>query len=138
MRRGAASGVLFCAEVEFTEGRRTFLRFVPAEAGWQPANNPGGILRETGTCLRLIDCNEDTPLHMPSNLADRVFDFWTSALTDILQKPVVPSISLPLDVPRQPGITLDRHTWRTLRAGSFVSTISVGRGGEEERYWQAI
>ena len=33
MRKGKASGVLFCAEVELAEGRRTFLRFVQARAG---------------------------------------------------------------------------------------------------------
>jgi superfamily II DNA/RNA helicase len=31
MRKGRSSGVLFCAEVEPSEGRRTFLRFVPAD-----------------------------------------------------------------------------------------------------------
>lgn len=86
IRKGTASGVLFCAEVELVEGRRTFLRFVHADAGWQPSNKPGAILRETGTCLRLIDCTEDTPRHMPFALADRVFDFWNLALTDILEE----------------------------------------------------
>ena len=33
MRKGKASGVLFCAEVELAEGRRTFLRFVQAQSG---------------------------------------------------------------------------------------------------------
>jgi hypothetical protein len=84
MRKGKKSGVLFCAEVELAEGRRTFLRFVPAQPGWQPVAEPQAIMRETGTCLRLIDCKEDTPREMPPGLGDGVFAFWDVALGDIL------------------------------------------------------
>ena len=84
MRKGNASGVMFCAEVELTDGRRTFLRFVPADALWKPVTAPNRVLRETGTCLRLIDCSEDTPRHMPADLGEGVFDFWALALEDIL------------------------------------------------------
>ena len=84
MRKGSSSGVLFCAEVELAKGRRTFLRFVCATRAWKPIDEPGAVLRETGTCLRLIDCEEDTPRHMPEALADGVFAFWDMALEDIL------------------------------------------------------
>ena len=84
MRKGRASGVLFCAEVELAEGRRTFLRFVPADSDWRPRTDAGEILREMGTCLRLIDCSEETPRHMPEALGDKVFRFWDAALDDIL------------------------------------------------------
>jgi hypothetical protein len=84
MRKGKASGVLFCAEVELAEGRRTFLRFVEAQPDWQPTARPKPVLRETGTCLRLIDCKEDTPREMPTELGERVFAFWDRALADIL------------------------------------------------------
>jgi hypothetical protein len=84
MRRGKTSGVLFCAEVELLESRRNFLRFVPACPGWKLPAEPKTILRETGTCLRLIDCTEETPRHMPATLGDRVFSFWDMALEDIL------------------------------------------------------
>jgi len=84
MRKGRVSGVLFCAEVELAEGRRTFLRFVPADKAWKPAALPGQIVRETGTCLRLIDCTEETPRHMPSALGEGVFEFWDLAMEDIL------------------------------------------------------
>lgn len=83
MRKGTKSGVLFCAEVELVEGRRTFLRFVPAEANWKAAGERP-IIRETGTCLRLIDCTEETARHMPRAIADEVFGFWELALRDIL------------------------------------------------------
>ena len=86
MRKGNMSGVLFCAEVELAEGRRTFLRFVPADPGWLPAAPPRAIIRETGTCLRLIDCAKETPRHMPAELGNGVFAFWDAALQDILDE----------------------------------------------------
>ncbi|MBR0645349.1 helicase-related protein [Plastoroseomonas hellenica] len=84
MRKGRVSGVLFCAEVPLAEGRRTFLRFVPAQPGWLPSVVPTAILRETGTCLRLIDCTEETPREMPAALGEGIFGFWDMALGDIL------------------------------------------------------
>jgi len=86
MRRGGGvPGVLFCAEVELADDtRRSFLRFVPAAPDWRPRAEAGAILRETGTCLRLLDCTEETPRHMPPALGDRVFAFWEAALADIL------------------------------------------------------
>jgi hypothetical protein len=84
MRKGIVSGVLFCAEVELAEGRRNFLRFIPSQPGWCPVAEPRAIVRETRTCLRLIDCKEDTPREMPAALGDGVFAFWDLALADIL------------------------------------------------------
>ncbi|MFB9972301.1 helicase-related protein [Pseudoroseomonas cervicalis] len=84
MRKGKRSGILFCAEVELADERRTFLRFVPAKPDWQQPDAAAAIERETGTCLRLIDCAEDTPRHMPDALNDGVFAFWDLALSDIL------------------------------------------------------
>lgn len=82
--RGKRSGILFCAEVELAEERRTFLRFVPAKSSWQEPDDATGIERETGTCLRLIDCTEATPRHVPTALGDDIFSFWDVALSDIL------------------------------------------------------
>jgi hypothetical protein len=84
MRKGKRSGVLFCAEVALAEERRTFLRFVPAKPGWQQPDAASRIERESGTCLRLIDCTEETPRHMPAALNNGVFAFWHLALSDIL------------------------------------------------------
>jgi hypothetical protein len=86
MRKGTQQGVLFCAEVELVEGRRTFLRFVGSEPDWTPIAEPGIVLRETGTCLRLIDCSEETPREMSSALQQSVFDFWSVASRDIMQE----------------------------------------------------
>lgn len=55
---------------------------MPAEAGWRPAAGP--VVREVGTCLRLADCGEETPRHVPVALEDGVFGFWDVALADIL------------------------------------------------------
>jgi len=82
MRRGPESGVFFCAEVETVTERRTFLRFVPANLAWRPSRD-SAIIREVGTCLRLIDCTPETERHMPAALQEAVFSFWDVALADI-------------------------------------------------------
>jgi hypothetical protein len=84
LRRGRRSGVLFCAELPLAEGSRTFLRFVPARPGWQPQAGTSEVLRELGTCLRLLDCTERTPRVVPAALRDAVFGFWQVALDDIV------------------------------------------------------
>ncbi|MET4625751.1 hypothetical protein ABIB83_002767 [Bradyrhizobium sp. I1.8.5] len=83
-RKGSISGVLFCAEVELSEGRRNFLRFVPATDDWRPEQDADAIVRETGTCLRLIDCTEETTGHVPPELGEGVFAFWDAARASIL------------------------------------------------------
>jgi hypothetical protein len=52
LRKGKRSGILFCAEVELADERRTFLRFVPAEPGWQQPDATKAIERETGMIAR--------------------------------------------------------------------------------------
>jgi hypothetical protein len=41
------------------------------------------IIREVGTCLRLIEYEEDTPTWYPEELQERVYDFWETAQQDI-------------------------------------------------------
>jgi hypothetical protein len=84
LRKGNVSGVLFCAEVELAEGRRNFLRFVPATDDWRPEQDADAIVRETGTCLRIIDCTEETARHVPPELGDGVFAFRDAARASIL------------------------------------------------------
>ena len=78
MALGECRGVFFCAAV----GDRTYLRFVPADDAWCVANEHT-VIRETGTCLRLIECEPDTPTWYPDFLQDRVYDFWDVAQQDI-------------------------------------------------------
>lgn len=83
MTKGARNGAVFCAEVETAHGTRTFLRFVPAGAGWMPS---GAIVRTLGTCLRLADCEPDTARAMPAALHDTIFGLWHAARADILDE----------------------------------------------------
>jgi len=83
-RGGKVSGVMFCAEVELASGTRTFLRFVPADGNWTPQTDEGQVIRETGTCLRIVDCTEETPRELPDELGEGVFEFWDVAREDIM------------------------------------------------------
>jgi len=69
MRKGGRTGHLFCATV----GKRVYLRFVPRES-------EGEIVGELGTCLRLLECTEETPLAAYESWARArrsIFDAWT-------------------------------------------------------------
>lgn len=79
MVKGAAQGVFFCAAV----GDRTYLRFVKADGRWRASGQDDPIVREIGTCLRLIECDETTPRHVPQPLDDAVYDLWHVARDDI-------------------------------------------------------
>ena len=79
MVKGRRSGVFFCAVV----GDRTYLRFVAADDAWGVSRADDAIVREVGTCLRLIECERDTPASLPPVLEDRVYDFWAVAQQDI-------------------------------------------------------
>jgi len=68
---GPERGHFFCARV----GDRLFLRFVPASGG--------EIVRNTLSCLRTITCAEDSPRHLPPDLANATYDAWAKARKDI-------------------------------------------------------
>ncbi len=80
MVRGSRRGVFFCAVV----GGRTYLRFVAADDRW--AARTDDIVREVGTCLRLIECDPETPTWYPDGLQEVVYDFWDVAQADILSE----------------------------------------------------
>ncbi len=73
MRKGERTGHLFCATV----GERIYLRFVPMETD-------GQLLSELGTCLRLLECTEETPRVMSDAIARGAFGAWTRARQSIL------------------------------------------------------
>ena len=79
MMKGTKQGVFFCASV----GERTYLRFVSTDDNWQSIDGAPAIVREIGTCLRLIECEEATPRHVPSQLNQAIFDLWQLAQRDI-------------------------------------------------------
>ncbi|MBZ0148203.1 MAG: hypothetical protein K8F62_11780, partial [Pseudorhodoplanes sp.] len=76
MAKGKDRGVLFCASV----ADRTFLRFVPADKNWAPQGHGDAIISELGTCLRIVECEPQTPRVVPKELEeDRIFDLWAAA-----------------------------------------------------------
>ena len=81
MVKGRERGVFFCATVD----TRTYLRFIRTDDLWFAVKDDEIIIRETGTCLRLIECTEDTPRTVPGALEEAVFDLWGLAQGDILQ-----------------------------------------------------
>ena len=84
MVKGDRQGVFFCAVVgSATEFERSYLRFIPADTDWQPKTGDDLIERELGTCLRLIECEENTPVWCPESLREAVYDFWELAQDDI-------------------------------------------------------
>jgi hypothetical protein len=80
MAKGADRGVLFCAAV----ADRTFLRFIPADDAWRPRAEDEGTISELGSCLRIIECEPETPRVVPKELEeDRIFDLWSAAQNHI-------------------------------------------------------
>lgn len=78
MKQGLRNGFFFCAVVGHgTKLERTYLRFVAADADWKP--DAAAVQSEVGACLRLIECDEDTPTWFPAIVQTRVYGFWDIA-----------------------------------------------------------
>lgn len=87
MISGRRRGIFFCAVVgRESKHRRTYLRFIAADDSWKPSVGEEKIEREIGTCLRLIECTDETPFRISDELQDRIFDFWEVAKLDILEE----------------------------------------------------
>ncbi|GAF71804.1 unnamed protein product, partial [marine sediment metagenome] len=76
MVRGYQPGHFFCATV----GDRLFLRFVPLDG------TEKDIVTEIGTCLRLIECEEETLRHMSSEMINTAYEAWKKAHKTILDE----------------------------------------------------
>jgi hypothetical protein len=74
MVKGKASGHFFCAKV----GTQTFLRFVP-----EMAQTTDDLIEELGTCLRIIECSEDTERVLPESSIDQAYRAWELARENI-------------------------------------------------------
>ncbi len=79
MAKGPQRGFFFCAAV----GDRTFLRFVSADDHGRPQKAEEAIVREEGTCLRMVECEKETPAHLFVGAVESVYDFWEVAQEDI-------------------------------------------------------
>lgn len=69
--KGKQRGHFFCAQV----GVRVYLRFVP----WDGS----ALVKEEGTCLRLIECTEATERIVPMDLKQTAYTAWERARRDI-------------------------------------------------------
>ncbi|MCY4171419.1 MAG: hypothetical protein OXF08_07435 [Bacteroidetes bacterium] len=86
MIKGKQRGIFFCAVVgDNSDFERTYLRFVNASPEWEPHSDPQKIIDEIGTCLRLIECDEETPTSCPNKVHENVYDFWEIAQEHILE-----------------------------------------------------
>jgi hypothetical protein len=77
MRKGETPGFFFCATI----GKRTYLRFIKADAEFKPT---GEIISELGTCLRLIECTKEIPRVEEGRLHVEIFSAWERAHKDVL------------------------------------------------------
>jgi hypothetical protein len=73
MVKGRRGGHLFCATV----GERIYLRFVPLDSAAE-------LIGELGTCLRLLECTEETPRVLSARMARRAYEAWVVARQSIL------------------------------------------------------
>ena len=87
MARGKRRGLFFCAEVgeEPNKNARTYLRFVAANEDWSVSRAEDAVVRELGTCLRLIECEPESDTWFPNKLQECVYEFWDVAQEDILE-----------------------------------------------------
>lgn len=74
MVKGNRSGYFFCAKV----GDQTHLRFVPVEAETQE-----DVIEELGTCLRLIECSEETRGVFSGSTEEQAYGAWKLAQENI-------------------------------------------------------
>ena len=68
------SGYVFCATV----GERVYLRFVPVSPD-------GSVTGELGSCLRFLECSEDTPRILSTEMALGAFPAWQRARQHIFE-----------------------------------------------------
>lgn len=77
LAKGTQRGHFFCAQV----GTRVYLRFVPLADG----GHRSPIVKEIGTCLRIIECAESTPIVLPADLKQTAHASWDAARRDIFE-----------------------------------------------------
>jgi len=115
--RGKVRGHVFCGVVERADGTsRVMLRFVPF-------GDPAAPLeKELGTCLRLIECTDHTPRHMPDDLRFGAADSWSRAQQDMHREWMYETDPANLQ-PRVPPVNA--------RAAAFLKANSAGMDQSE-------
>jgi hypothetical protein len=78
---GENPGYFFCARI----GDEEFMRFVPR--GWQEMETDDDeddvLVKDTLTCLKRIECTEETERVLSADTRERVYDAWERAREDI-------------------------------------------------------
>ena len=72
---GDKPGYFFCARV----GEEVFMRFLPEETDEEDDQ----IIQDTLSCLKRIECTQETERVLPESMRDRVYDAWGTARSDI-------------------------------------------------------
>jgi hypothetical protein len=78
MMKGDQPGFFFCAKIG---DDHTYLRFVPESETQGVAD----VVKEIGTCLRIIECEEDTGRVISHDSEERAFHAWRLAHQDIFE-----------------------------------------------------
>ena len=81
MIKGKEQGIFFCATIG---EKRTYLRFIRSNKKWKPLEDKK-IIKEIGTCLRLIESEENTKTVLSQEVQKSVYDFWNIAKEDIFK-----------------------------------------------------
>ncbi len=126
--RGERDGHFFCGRV----GDRVYLRFVPSDATT--------VLRDSLTCLRLINCGDQTERVLSPESRERAYEAWQQARQDIfdewtfatdpvnLQPKVRPALKRAADVVRKfPSPGLDQES-----IDNFAITLEAPWGARVE------
>jgi hypothetical protein len=112
MTKGRDRGVLFCAAI----GDRTFLRFMPTDDAWRMRGTHEAIISELGSCLRIVECEPQTPRIVPRELEeDRIFDLWAAAQSHIWRSWMIETDPANLQPKLRP---LNRRTAEFIRANA--------------------
>lgn len=84
MARGGRRGVMFCAVVaRDAKHERTYLRFVPTDGDWKPAEGEE-LEREVAYCLRMLECERSESLHLAACPPEEaLYDLWEVARQDV-------------------------------------------------------
>ena len=77
MVKGDRQGHFFFAKI----GDQCFLRFVP-----EGAETEADVIEEIGTCLRIIECDQDTERVLPDVSVEKAYNAWEFARDNILDR----------------------------------------------------
>jgi hypothetical protein len=77
MQKEGIEGFFFCSKI----GDTTFLRFVP-----DSARESADVIQEVGTCLRFIECDQETPKYVTDQRKEAAYHAWTLARESIQEQ----------------------------------------------------